>query len=80
MYQELGKFMEVSSTIEGHFIVANRKRKLILGEIAYNTRWKQFEFCPCENTAYTPECLRDLYKFLVEISTKKAELNAKKNS
>jgi hypothetical protein len=36
----------------------------VLGRVEWNARWREHEFIPEPNTAYTRECLRDLTEFV----------------
>ena len=45
----------------------NRK-KVALGIVSYEERWKEWEFCPYEGRGFTIECLRDIADFLRQLN------------
>lgn len=40
----------------------------VLGFVEYYENWKEWQFAPAENTAFTVECLSDLSNFVAELN------------
>lgn len=48
----------------------------VLGFLEWNSRWKQFEFVPKENTGFTQDCLADIADFIRQLETGRKNANA----
>lgn len=46
----------------------------VLGRIEWMARWKEYEFIPYTDTAYTVECLRDLADFVGKMNAARKEI------
>jgi hypothetical protein len=46
----------------------NNRKKSILGTIEYDYGWKQWVYCPNENTIYSSGCLTDVIDFLDQLA------------
>jgi len=63
--------------IEGFTVCRSNHGGAVLGRVEWMARWKEYEFVPEENTAYTVECLRDLADFVGKMNRKKANASSK---
>lgn len=45
----------------------------VLGRVEWMTRWKEYEYIPEPDTAYTVECLRDLADFVGKMNAARKE-------
>jgi len=43
----------------------------VLGFVAYNREWREYEYCPNPGTAYTHQCHDDIADFLEQLNIKK---------
>ena len=50
--------------IEGFTACRSNHGGAVLGRVEWMARWKEYEFIPEADTAYTVECLRDLADFV----------------
>jgi hypothetical protein len=50
--------------IEGFTVCRSNHGGHVLGRVEWNNRWREHEFVPEPNTAYTHECLRDIAAFV----------------
>lgn len=50
--------------IQGFTVCRSNHGGAVLGRVEWMARWKEYEFIPEPDTAYTVECLRDLADFV----------------
>ena len=50
--------------IQGFTVCRSNHGGAVLGRVEWMARWKEYEFIPEADTAYTVECLRDLADFV----------------
>jgi hypothetical protein len=50
--------------IQGFTVCRSNHGGAVLGRVEWHARWKEHEFIPEPDTAYTIECLRDMADFL----------------
>ena len=51
----------------------NRRGKYLLATVAYNPKWKEWEFLPQPNMAFSIECIDDIGHFLQQLNETKVE-------
>ena len=61
------KYINFVIGLPNEWTVWNNKSDDYLGVIVYNKRWKEWEFIPEPNTAYTTQCLLDLADFIKQL-------------
>lgn len=62
------KYIEFNkSIIEDKWLCKNRN-EIVLGWAEYNIKWKEWEFCPNDNMAFTIECLHDIADFIEQLN------------
>jgi hypothetical protein len=63
------RYKYIEMKFDGHkWHVGNHKTNDYLGTIEYVAKWKEWEFVPNENTAYTLICLVDLADFMRQLN------------
>lgn len=55
--------------IKGFTVCRSNHGGVVLGRVEWNSRWKEHEYIPEPNTAYTWDCLRDISQFLDNMNT-----------
>jgi len=46
----------------------NRRGRYLLATVAYNAKWKEWEFLPQPNMSFTIECINDIGNFLGQLN------------
>ena len=57
--------------IQGFTVCRSNHGGAVLGRVEWHARWKEHEFIPEPDTAYTIECLRDIADFLGKMNAKR---------
>jgi len=57
--------------IEGFVVCRSNHGGAVLGRVEWHARWREHEFIPEMDTAYTVECLRDLADYLGKMNAKR---------
>jgi len=60
--------------IEGFTVCRSNHGGAVLGRVEWMARWKEYEFIPEADTAYTVECLRDLAEFVGKMNAARKAL------
>jgi len=59
--------------IQGFTVCRSNHGGAVLGRVEWNSRWREHEFVPEPDTAYTIDCLRDMADFVGKMNaTRKA--------
>lgn len=59
----IGKHMVAQPTRDG-WLVCTKRVDSLLGMVEWRAKWRQFEFVPATNTAFTHDCLTAMAEFL----------------
>lgn len=49
----------------------------IIGSVAYNRKWRKYEYLPMPQTAYTHECCKDIAHFLSQLESEESDIKDK---
>ena len=52
---------------KNRYDVINRKCGFILGEILWYASWRQYVFCPSEETVFSVDCMADIIHFIGQL-------------
>ena len=55
--------------IEGFTVCRSTHGGAVLGRVEWVDRWREYEFIPEPETAYTVECLRDMADFVGKMNS-----------
>ena len=56
---------------QGFTVCLSNYGDAVLGRVEWMAKWREFEFVPEANTAYTVECLRDLTDFVGKMNAER---------
>ena len=56
---------------QGFTVCLSNHGDAVLGRVEWMAKWREFEFVPKANTAYTVECLRDLTDFVGKMNAER---------
>jgi hypothetical protein len=61
------RFIEFKSCVGSWRCFNTKDPSTLLGEIAFYSKWREWEFLPNPGTGYTIECLRDIADFIGQL-------------
>lgn len=66
-HRAIGKHMVAQQAGDQRWLVG-AKRGELLGQVVYHEAWRQWEFVPAVNTAFTWDCLQAMSAFLQDLN------------
>lgn len=54
-------------------VVTSKKNFYILGEIKWYGAWRQYTFCPRENTIWNKQCMQDIIDYINKLMDERKE-------
>ena len=61
------EFVKRETAKEIFWNINNHKYEQYLGNLQYNPKWKQWEFCPEPDTGFTQDCLEYIIHFIKQL-------------
>jgi len=65
------KYIEFERLNEDYYLCTNRKSRDDLGFVDYFERWKEYQFNPESDFAFTVGCLLDIADFIKQLNAEK---------
>lgn len=68
VYKYIKFVQSIDAEVKSSWVCYNTKVNYRLGWVEWNSRWKCWQFCPADNTAFTTDCLADIIHFLKQLA------------